>query len=75
MSLAVCGRIRGGQSTPGWKWRRVVYQQIHISILYQRFIKQPTQDLAVRLLGNQVIANVYTVGTNLELHRIDLDLP
>jgi len=29
-----------GQSTPGWKWRRIVYQQntrIHQQDLYQRF--------------------------------------
>jgi hypothetical protein len=32
------GVVWGGQSTPGWKWRRIVYQQKPESKhLYQRF--------------------------------------
>ena len=74
------GVVWGGQSTPGWKWRRIVYQQNQnpTTHLYQRFFNcKPffvfiAFDLAVRrrLLSNWKKSSsygTYTIGMNLEI--------
>jgi hypothetical protein len=65
------GVVWGGQSTPGWKWRRIVYHPntcTRDSSTASPIAMVMSFDLAVRLLSNHksfLSIGTYTIGVNL----------